>query len=86
MAARPNQGHYDVTRPLDMYETDLNKLRGNLLPMTKGEFESMGGRITRTPRFEKKLQLMIPSQRVIEMATPDRPYINDEVRQMLIQP
>lgn len=86
LAARKNQGTYDVTSPIDMYETDLNKLRSELLPMTKREFEQMGGGVLDTKRFANKLQLMIPSERVKEMATPDRQYINDEVRQMLIQP
>ncbi len=86
LALRQNQGTYDVTRPIDMYETDLNKLRSNLLHMTKREFEQLGGGVLSTPRFAKKLQLQIPSERVREMASPDSPYINDEVRQMLIQP
>lgn len=86
LALRSNQGNYDVTRPMDMYETDLNKLRGNLLHMTKREFEQLGGGVLNSQRFKNKLQLQIPSERVREMATPDNSYINDEVRQMLIQP
>ena len=84
-ASRPNQGYYDVTRPIDMYETDLNKLRGNLLNLSKGEFEQMGGGMISTPRFKGKSQLILPTQRFAEMGTPDASYINDDVRQLLIQ-
>jgi hypothetical protein len=84
-ASRPNQGYYDVTRPIDMYETDLNKLRGNLLNISKGEFQQMGGEIISTPRFKGKSQLLLPTNRLAEMGTPDASYINDDVRQMLIQ-
>lgn len=82
---RQNQGYYDITRPEDLYETDLNKLREILLPMSKEEFKGIGGKVLNTPRFKGKLQLQIPSSVMREMATPDRPYIEDAIRQEIIQ-
>jgi len=75
-----NHGNYDPTATDGLQVYDNNKLNSELLGMTKREFESMGGAPIVLP---DKLKLQLPTERVLEIASPSQQYISGETNEIL---
>ena len=74
-------GNYNPTTPSGIEVVDMNALRDNLYPMSKREFEGMGGTLIKGATDKLKLQL--PMERVLELGRPQTQMVSDEVNEVL---
>ena len=75
-------GNYDPMIPSGFDVTDLNRVRDELYPMTKRDFESqLGGQLIRGATDKLKLQL--PHDALMEIGRARKPLITDEVNEVL---
>ena len=75
-----NHGNYDPMASDGLQVYDNNKLNKELKGMTKREFQSMGGEPLILP---DKLKLQLPTERVLEIASPSQQYISNDTNEIL---
>lgn len=80
---RKGQGPYDPVLPENIFVQDQRILRGNLMGMTKNEFEKEGGSILKQKWNRNSLDLKLPAKMIEELSKPQSPYISREVLEVL---
>jgi hypothetical protein len=79
---RKGHGPYDPMIPSRVIAQDQEKLRNNLMGMTKAEYEKLGGAVLNDD-YRKSMDLYLPVNMIEEMSKPDTEYIAKEVLEAL---